>query len=330
MDNRLSSVTVRKMLGEKRYISNGAYYPRKEVRGMDISRSAFAGAAAFMMIFGAMLVLVPQTGQAAANPVPILSLALDQPSATAKVTESAPGIVTFTGHAGLDKLPVERCVVTLTATVDAGWASSITPTQMVFTTTTPQSLSVTVIVPQGTSNQVYGKLTVNGRAVATGLQSTTHTEALISVDPYFRIQLSADTPFREITPGAQAFYTLTLTNQGNAIDSYEFEISNLKDLANKKWTVVLSATTISRVNPNEPRPLRLTCQSPKDWTIWKNEPTVIIIKATSQNAKDFQEVISLSFNFYAYERGYYIPGFDPLFIVAAFAIGLVFLRRKRL
>jgi uncharacterized membrane protein len=218
--------------------------------------------------------------------------------------------------------------VTLTSTTDIGWVSQVSPTTAVFTSTTPQSFTCTVVVPQGTANAQYGKLTVNGRAVAGGLQSTAVTEGIIAVEPYFRLTLDSDVPYREISPGTQAFFTVKLTNAGNAVDSFELEISNLKDLAAKKWTVVLSANTIPKVQPGEYKPFRITAQSPRDWTIWKSEPSVIILKATSQNAKDFQQVISLSFPIYAYEKGFYIPGFDPLFLIAAFGIGLVAIRRK--
>ena len=228
----------------------------------------------------------------------------------------------------IDKLPVERCVVTLTSSTDIGWVSQVSPTTAVFTSTTPQSFTCTVVVPQGTANSQYGNLVVNGRAVAGGLQSMAETKGIISVSPYFRLTLDSDVPYREISPGTQAFFTVKLTNAGNAVDSFELEISNLKDLAAKKWTVVLSANTIPKVQPGEYKPFRITAQSPRDWTIWKSEPSVIIIKATSQNAKDFQQVIALSFPIYAYEKGFYIPGFDPLFVIAAFGIGLVALRRK--
>jgi len=296
---------------------------------MDIARRVFAGAAAFMMLLVAMLVLVPTGSQAAVNPVPVLALKLDSANQNARVTESAPGIVTFTGSMSIDKLPVERCVVTMTSSTDIGWVSQVSPTTAVFTSTTPQSFTCTVVVPQGTANAQYGKLVINGRAVAGGLQSTAVTEGIIAVDPYFRLTLDSDVPYREITPGSQAFFTVKLTNAGNAVDSFELEISNLRDLTGKKWTVVLSANTIPKVQPGEYKPFRITAQSPRDWTVWKSEPSVFIIKATSQNAKDFQQVISLSFPVYAYEKGFYIPGFDALFLITALCIGLVVIRQKR-
>lgn len=322
-------VTVRKMVGEKRYIARGAYNHPREVQGMEVPRRAFAALAAFLMMLGAALVLVPQASQAAVNPVPVLAIRLDTANQNAKVTESAPGIVQFTGQISIDKLPVERCVVTLTSSTDTGWVSQVSPSTAVFTTTTPQAFTCTVVVPQGTPNSLFGNLIINGRAVAGGLQSLAETKAIIAVDPYFRLTLDSDVPYREISPGTQAFFTIKLTNAGNAVDSFELEISNLKELTSKHWTVVLSANTIMKVMPGEYKPFRITAQSPRDWTIWKSEPSVIIMKATSQNAKDFQQVISLSFPVYAYEKGFYIPGFDPLFLIAAFGIGLVVLRRNR-
>jgi hypothetical protein len=272
---------------------------------------------------------IPSPASAAANPVPVLSIRLDAASQNAHATESAPGVVQFTGQVAIDKLPAERCVVTLTASTDIGWPAQVSPLLTVFTNTTPQPFTCSVIIPAGTANSQFGNLIINGRAVAGGLQSLAETKAIIAVDPYFRLTLDSDVPYREISPGTQAFFTIKLTNAGNAVDSFELEISNLKELTAKHWTVVLSANTISKVMPGEYKPFRITAQSPRDWTIWKSEPSVVIMKATSQNAKDFQQVIALSFPVYAYEKGFYIPGFDPLFLVAAFGIGLVVLRRNR-
>jgi hypothetical protein len=269
-------------------------------------------------------ILIPASARAAVNPVPVLSVKFDSANQNARVTESAPGIVTFTGQLSIDKLPVDRCIVTLNSSTDIGWASQVSPTTTVFTSTTPQSFSCTVIVPAGTANSQYGNLVVSGLAVAGGYQSTAVTKGIIAVDPFFRCNLSSDSPYCEISPGDQAFFTLRLNNTGNAVDSFELEIVNLLDLCQKRWTVVFSAGTLPKVEPAEYKPFRVTAQSPREETLWTSEPTVIVVKTTSQNAKDFQLVVSTTFQLTVYVRGTYLPYLDASVLILVLALGAVY------
>ena len=273
---------------------------------------------------GLLVQLIPFHSQAAVNPVPVLAIRLDAADQCARVTESAPGIVTFTGQASIDKLPVESCTVYLNSSTDTGWAALVSPTMTTFTSTSPQSFTCTVIVPPGTDNSEYGNLLIRGRAVAEGLQSTAETRGMIAVDPYFRCNLSTATPYIEIAPGEQAFITIRLTNTGNAIDSFELEISNLRDLAKKRWTIVFSAGTLPKVAPAEYKPFRMTAQSPRDKTLWTSEPTVIVIKTTSQNAKDFQQVVTATLQLTVMVRGSYLPNLDCGILALVLAVGAVY------
>jgi hypothetical protein len=121
----------------------------------------------------------PPSGEAAPI-VPVLSLSLSPQIMNVNSSPESPAIAQFEGIATVDKPPIVRCVVTLTSSTDVGWVSQVSPTTMVFTSTTPQSFSVVVTVPQGTPTS-QGKLVVNGRAVAAGLQSMAEVTAIINV-----------------------------------------------------------------------------------------------------------------------------------------------------
>jgi hypothetical protein len=287
--------------------------------------SEYRRALVLSLIAGSLLTSIfPAPAHAAVNPVPVLAIRLDSANQNARVTESAPGIVTFTGQVSIDKLPVDRCIVTLHSSTDLGWVSQVSPTTTVFTNTTPQAFSCTVIVPQGTANSQYGNLVVSGLAVAGGLQSVANSTGIIAVDPFFRCNLSSDSPYCEISPGDQAFFTLRLNNTGNAVDSFELEIVNLRDLCQKRWTVVFSAGTLPKVEPAEYKPFRVTAQSPREETLWTSEPTVIVVKTTSQNAKDFQQVVSTTFQLTVYVRGTYLPYLDASVLILVLAVGAVY------
>lgn len=128
--------------------------------------------------------------QAAAPIVPVLALTISPTQATANSSTESSVSVRFDGTAMVDKPPIVRCVVTLNSATDVGWVSQVTPTSMVFTSTAPQSFTVTVVIPQGTPS-MQGRLLVNGRAVAAGLQSLAEVSAIIDVTGPASLNLTA-------------------------------------------------------------------------------------------------------------------------------------------
>jgi uncharacterized membrane protein len=155
------------------------------------------------------------------------------------------------------------------------------------------------------------------------------TKVIVTVNPYYRVSIESDTPYREISPGSQAFFSFKVWNYGNAVDTFELEIVNLKDLVNDHWTVTLSTTQVPRIPVAEYRVVKITAQSPRDWTIWKSKPSIVTVRAISVNARDSQLVVNQQFPMYAYEKGFYIPGFDPMFLILAMGICAVFVARMK-
>ncbi len=256
---------------------------------------------------GGLLATVMAPAQAAVPCIPTFYMKMDAAEQCARTAGGAATTVTFSGRMGIDKLSVERCVVTLTASTDTGWAAGVTPTVAVFTSTTPQSFNCTVVVPAGTLQNQTASLSVKCHAQAGGLEYNAETKGLIRVEPFFRPSLSSSAPFKQIYPGGQACFTLRVNNTGNAIDSFELEILNLRDLAGKQWTVVLSVGTLPNVAPGGSKPFCLIAQSSRDRAIWKSEPTVVLVKATSQCAEDLEQVVSTTFQLTVYVRGTWLP-----------------------
>jgi hypothetical protein len=125
-------------------------------------------------------VLLAPMCEASSPVVPIISLTIDPPSQTVNSSVDQTVVVTFTGDASVQKLPYVKCTVTLTSEVDVGWQSSVTPSQMLFTSSSSQQFTAMVNIPMGTPSMI-ANLTINGRAVANGLQSVTHIKAIIDV-----------------------------------------------------------------------------------------------------------------------------------------------------
>lgn len=293
-------------------------------------RRLITGIFVSLIVMSGLVMFIPMNATAGPNPIPALTVSLEPSSQTAVVSESAQGSVQFTGTIRIDKLPVERIVVTLTASVDTGWAAQCTPSSMVFTSTQPQSFSATVVVPPACDSTIIGTLKVDAIATGGGFRVPATAQAIVTVKPYFRLMLESDNPYREIWPGSQTMFTFKLWNMGNAIDSYDIEITNLKDLADRGWTVTLSSTSVSKIPQNQYKNVKISAQSPRFWTLYKSEPTVIMIKAKSQNAEAENLVVQQSFALYVYEKGWYIPGFDPMLLIIGLVVAIVIYKRKEL
>ena len=87
---------------------------------------------------------------------------------------------------GVNKMPRQQVIVTLTASVDAGWPCKVVPDMMVFNelSLNPwQATQCCVTVPAGTANAM-GELTVNGTSIDNGLVATASSKATITVNPF--------------------------------------------------------------------------------------------------------------------------------------------------
>jgi len=325
-DNQDALIEVNYMLGEKSYIAYGQY-KRKEVQGMAFGQRMFAGVAVLLMLLGVMLTVVPYQASAAINPQPAMTLSLSPNIQDVIVTESLKGTLSFDGKVKVDKLPVERIVVTLTPSVDQGWPCSCSPSTIVITDTADHTFGVSVVVPENWLSANSGTLKIDASGRGGGFVVTANSQAIINVKPFYRVMIESDTPYREISPGSQAFFSFKVWNYGNAVDTFELEIVNLKDLVNDHWTVTLSTTQVPRIPVAEYRVVKITAQSPRDWTIWKSKPSIVTVRAISVNARDASLVVNQAFPMYAYEKGFYIPGFDPMFLVLAMGICAVFVAR---
>jgi len=236
---------------------------------------------------------------------PSMELSLEPGELQVVVTETMNGQATFIGTIRMQGLDGSMAVVNLEARLDTGWFCMCSPSTIVIYDDSTHSFSVSVVVPEQTMVDLPGELNVTARATGPGYQLNATARALATPMPYYRVMIESDIPYIEIAPGNIVTFTFSVTNKGNAIDSYEIEIINLKDLVNNHWTLMLSTSEVKNVAPGESRNVRLTAQSPRDPTLWKEGPAVINIRATSEGAWDSSLMVSYTFPVYPYERGSY-------------------------
>ncbi len=265
-----------------------------------------------------------------------LSIVLDNPDQEARVTDSAPGIVQFTGQMTVDKPPVQRAVVTLESSVDTGWVSSISPSSAVFTSTTPQSFTVTVVVPEKTLSTLTGRLLVRGTMTCSGQTSEATANGTIAVVQYFLLSMTCDAPYFETgKSGVSTTYKVLINNKGNGPDTFAIEVSNLKDLVSGRWTVALDKEVTPIVQPGLYGEVLATVTSPKEAPVFEGKRMPVILKASSVGAGAQYQNISVSYPVYFFQKA-----IDPVFdvtvpiiiaavVVASVAVVIWRWRRRR-
>jgi hypothetical protein len=294
-----------------------------------------------LMAVLAILALPPSAAGAPPDATPVMiavSVDIDEPTQEAQPTDQAPGIVTFTGQVSVDKLPVQRAVVTLESSVDAGWACQISPSTAVFTSTTPQSFDVTAVVPEGTLSTVAGKLLVRAAMTSGGQTAEDTANATITVDQYYRLNVTCDAPYFEADrPGVSTTYKVMVLNKGNGPDSFGVVIENLAQLRSDGWTAILDKEVTPVVRPGLYGEATVTVKSPDRGPIFEGRPKGIILRISSEGARTHNQNITMLFPLV-----YYQNAIDPVFdvtvpiIVVAVVVSIVAMaawrwrkRRKR-
>jgi hypothetical protein len=134
-----------------------------------------------------------------------------------------------------------------------------------------------------------------------------------------------------------ASFTLVVINPGNALDSYDLEIENLKQLKEQGWSVELDKTSLSGMGPNVEADVTVTATQLQDWNweLYKSEATVIIIMATSLGARaNNTEMIQTIYPLVVYQKGTNTPlvnlisGVTVALVVMA-VVGIIIRRRRR-
>ena len=283
-------------------------------------------------LFGFMLNPTPvvEEAEAAPNPIPILSLALYPSAMQAKVTQSQLGAVSFGGNATVEKIQgIERVTVTLTAIVTTGWPVVLSPQTIPFINPGTKKFMVTVIVPPATSSLLTGSVVISGIAKAPALSPVpAQASAVVTISQYFKLRIEAESPLRQVKPGELTYNVVNVYNDGNGQDTFELEIENIEDLVKDQFTVLLGSTDIT-VPQDEYQPVRLTVQTPQQWTMYKKEMNTFILKVTSSEARYKNLLYVKTYPLYIYMKGYYIPGFDPFLAVLAIAFIAVIFRSRQ-
>jgi hypothetical protein len=268
---------------------------------------------------------------------PVLAIRIDGPTTKqATVTDTQSGIANFTGEVYLDKLPVERDVIQLTATADSMWECSVFPNPIITTSTEPHPFNITVIVPQNTLSNAMGHVKLTATTNDDGRFMTTWTCVTVTVAPYFKFSIASEKSYQEILPRQGASFAFKVQNRGNAVDSYEFSIADAKEFNDAGWSVKFNKSTISNVPPNGTIDVFVTARSPQGWNwgLWISRTTPIFLNVTSLGARSNNMTVAGTLPVRVIVRGTNYPLLESITtIIVLFAVGsamfAVFRRRGK-
>jgi len=274
---------------------------------------------------------------ASPNPVPVMAMSLSPSGVTVRPSDYAPGSEQVGGTLSVDKLPGERLAVTITASVDTGWAAQCAPTQLVFTAQNKVlGFTAYVTAPAGTPANLVGLLRVEAHASGLSMTVGAVAQAIVTVAPFYKLYLDSPNPYKEVPPGSRLGFVLDVLNMGNSVDTFELSIMNLDTLASKGWTVSFSTASVHKVGALDRKSVRLFVLAPQTTTIYKAEGTVIMVQATSEGSREAHNVKDMIMPFVIYERGGYIDLYGTgvgAIVLMAFLIPIVlgvrWFRRRR-
>lgn len=270
-------------------------------------------------------------GQATLPGTDRLTITIDDPSQEAVVNTSEKADVVFHGNVTVDGIRGERIIVTLTPQVNQGWPCSIDPSTMTIRDNAPNPIVMKVTVPENSLAAHAGILTVEGVARGGGLTTTANATAIITIRPYYRVMIETEGGAKnEVSVGTAAEFNLRIWNYGNAVDNITLEIVDLKGLRDKGWEIRFNVTVIEKVDVSDKGLVKLTAIPPRDLAPYKNEPTIITVKAESRGASSQGGAMSQSVNVTVHQKGFNATGVTVvIMVIAAIISGLVFVLRKR-
>jgi hypothetical protein len=306
-----------------------------------IGKNAFRVSIFLIMVLmlGSLFVYLPkEKDEADAVGAPAVRIELAQTKQIAYVAPGQDGVVTFTGTvtATIPWSPnIQYLVVTLMA--DAGGCAVSVPPSLIFSKAQKQqSFTLSVQVPVETSQKTQGQLSVSGKwryspgSLGGSIDPAT---AIIVVKQYYQFSIGCEKPYVQVGPGSSLGFQIRLINEGNSADRLRVEITNLDKLADMGWTIQLSQDKFS-VPEKQEKVLTVSVTTPVEWNVWKNKVDTIRLRIVSAQAESLGDISDIAdYSLYIRQRGFSIPGFEPvlammsLIIIAVLLVG--FAKRKR-
>ncbi len=225
------------------------------------------------IIFTSILIISFISQYASGGPLePTVELSLVEDQKTAHYSGEY-AYVNFDGIVNVTMNPVTRVIVSLSA--EDSWGSAVaSPNTLLFTNNSKKSFRVEVRVPPGEKYNSEGILRVYGNwqmYPGTLSGSCDPVQGKIIVGQYFNFSISGDKDIIETERGSEAELELSITNNGNNIDTFSIEIENMEDLSASGFELELSSSKIE-IPKGLDETVKITVNTPSDKNVFdKNE-----------------------------------------------------------
>ena len=259
--------------------------------------------------------------------IPVVTVSIDNSSTEAANNEYGPVNVTFTGHVQLDRPAWQNVSIVLDA---SGFGTpSVDPAEMFFGPgESEQNFTVNCTVPQraltnSDTSFVVGAWALVGYNTVQGSASSS-----VVIEPYYYFWVESTDQLWRLQAGGQTDFCVTISNQGNSVDSYRLDIMNKNELEKKGFSLKLEQAVIDDVAPRAGRTVMVHVQAPQDWpphdTIWrKHEYTGILLNVSSVHTKGGHNVTMVA-ELDVEMSGFYAPA-QMAFTAAVAGVTMVFI-----
>jgi hypothetical protein len=265
---------------------------------------------------------------------PLTDLADIQMAITYSYTSTNPGLIqvpiTITADA-----PPWAIVVVSPSTVYAPVSPSPGGLQGSSTSTVDQPITVHLLVSTTQNAPAFSQGTITVKAVSgatqTQLPSATGTaQTNVEADYFSIIDAVATSTIQQATPQSEVAYPITVTNLGNAQTKFFFNVDphTIPD----GWQVVppapITLGSTQQGDKSTQATVSLQIQTPyhNGYLNQAGAITVQVLSSYALNAAlkgDTSQITTLTT-----DRGFYVPGFDPMFALAALGGVALILRRR--
>jgi hypothetical protein len=282
-----------------------------------------------LSMFSMMIITVPE--EAEASPLTIVLLSLQAEPPKVDVSPGSAGIITMLGSVTCTKYGPDPVKVFLTGSSDFGPAP-VVPSSFVFGgsagTESSATFSVTTRVPVGTTFTLTPAVTVQGRYDQGGLTGTiSAVNQIIQIEPYYKLEVDTPPP-QEIGAGEFVYFAIKITNVGNTEDTYEFIFQNLEKLQEIGW--IVATITPKTFQEDDVKTITVSAQAPQTWSLWRNEVTPFNLRILSQQSVEEGGNVRYDVPLYVRQKGIYIPGFSPIFLIAGLGAVALAMGKRRL
>lgn len=198
----------------------------------------------------------------------------------AAVNRTTAGTVNFTAQTSVEDPNGLTVLVDLTVKgILYGWKAEVVPTQLIFTATGSQNVTVYVSVPAGTSTTSMELVKLEAKASWSTGSTTVSFQWGARAKQYYDVDLT----YKKTGSGPNyRSYSIVLRNTGNGADDYSAMVQNAGALSAKDVEVDFTTSWLSRtLNSNQSRtlPMKVTYKG-SDRAVTAD----IIIRVTSNGA----------------------------------------------